>query len=90
MSDAVVPVGKDVSSGSLERVPDTKVSRPSDVFDKVTRFIKEVGFPIAVAAVLIAYMWFIGSKTNEHLSKGSEIMIRAVNVLEKLERKVGP
>jgi len=59
-----------------------------DLFDRVTRFIKEVGFPIAVAAALIAYMFFIGSKTNEHLAKGSEIMTRAVQVLEKMERRL--
>lgn len=59
-----------------------------DVFDRITRFIKDVGFPVAVAAALMAYMWFIGAKTNEHLAKGSDIMERAVRIIERLEKKL--
>lgn len=85
-----VPVGEAVSSSTIPRLGDTKTRAQSDLFDRVTRFIKEVGFPIAVATALIAYLWFVGSKTNEHLAKGAEIMSRAINVLERLERKVTP
>ncbi len=82
-----------MSSGDLPKVSGdgtTTRTRAGDIFDRVTRFIKEVGFPIAVAAVFLAYMWFVGIKTNEHLAKGSEIQLRSIQVLERLEKKLQP
>ena len=83
----VVPGSPDVSSSTLPRVQ-TDRRYQGDLFDRLVKFIREVGFPIAVATALIAYMWFVGSKTNDHLSKGAAIMDRAVNVIERLERKI--
>ncbi len=83
----VVPGSPDVSSSTLPRVS-TDRRYQGDLFDRLVKFIREVGFPIAVATALIAYMWFIGSKTNDHLSKGSAIMERTVNVLERMERRL--
>lgn len=82
--------GAIVSSATNERVSGGDRRSPPDTLERITRFIKDVGFPVAVATALICYLWFIGSKTNEHLAKGSGIMDRAINVLERLERKVGP
>lgn len=82
--------GAIVSSATNERVSSGDRRGPPDTFERITRFIKDVGFPVAVATALICYMWFVGSKTNEHLAKGAGIMDRAINVLERLERKAGP
>ena len=87
--DAKPITGVAVSSATHDRVYDDR-RRPPDTLERITRFIKDVGFPVAVATALICYLWFIGNKTNEHLSKGAGIMDRAINVLERLERKVGP
>lgn len=59
-----------------------------DWLDRASRFIKDVGFPIAVAVALMAYMWFVGAKTNEHLAKGSDIMERAIKIIERVEKKL--
>jgi len=78
-------------SGTLAKVKGTEVigdRRQIDIFDRVVRFISQVGFPIAVAGALIAYLWFIGAETNKHLARGSEVMNRAINVLERFERKL--
>lgn len=83
-----MPLGEAVSSGSLPRVGDTKSRTPSDMFERAQRFIKEVGFPIAVATACFAYMWFVGIKANEHMTRGNQIVERALNVLERLERKM--
>ena len=83
-----VPLGEAVSSGSLPRVGDTKSRYPTDFLERASRFIKEVGFPIAVATACFAYMWFVGVKANEHMSRGNQIHERSINVLEKLERKL--
>ena len=85
---AAEPVGAVVSSSAHERVSYDDRRRPPDTLDRMTRFIKDVGFPVAVATALICYLWFVGSKTNEHLAKGSAIMERAVDVIERLERKL--
>ena len=91
MGEDVKPiVGSNVSSATHERLAYDDRRRPPDTLERITRFIKDVGFPVAVATALICYLWFIGNKTNEHLSKGAGIMDRAINVLERLERKVGP
>ena len=83
----VLPGGEAVSSDTLQKVS-TDRRYQGDIFDRLVKFIREVGFPIAVATALIAYLWFVGSKTNEHLAKGSGIMDRAINVIERLERKL--
>jgi len=46
----------------------------------LTEFIAKTGFPIMMALLLMAYVWFIGLKTNE-------LMTRAVMVLEHFEAK---
>ena len=59
-----------------------------DIYNMVTRFIKEVGFPIAVASAFIVYIWVVGLRTNEYMTRGTQIMERTVNVLEKMEKKM--
>lgn len=63
-------------------------SGKGDYLDRLTRFIKEVGFPIAVATTFIVYVWTVGLRTNEYMAKGTAIMERTVGVLERLERKI--
>jgi hypothetical protein len=63
-------------------------SSKGDIFDRVTRFIREVGFPIAVAVAVMAYVWIVGIKTNEYMARGTAIMERTVNVLERMEKKL--
>lgn len=46
----------------------------------LTEFIAKTGFPILMALLLTGYVWFIGLKTNE-------LMTRAVVVLEHFEAK---
>jgi hypothetical protein len=87
MADAV-PVGVKVSSADNIRVGETKSRYPSDLFERFTRFVKEVGFPIAVATACFAYMWFVGVKSNEHMARGQALFERALTVLERLERKI--
>jgi hypothetical protein len=58
------------------------------VLDRITRFIKDVGFPIAVAAAVMAYVWIVGMRTNEYMARGTAIMERTVNVLERMEKKL--
>lgn len=48
----------------------------------LSEFITKTGFPILMALLLTAYVWFIGLKTND-------LMTRAVQVLERFEKK-GP
>ena len=59
-----------------------------DIYNMITRFIKEVGFPMAVAIAMFAYFWMIGRATNDHLAAGAKIMERTVNVLERMEKKL--
>jgi len=67
----------------------TKVSNgKGDMFDRVIKAIKEVGVPTVALAAFIAYFWFVGVKTNEHLSQGTKVIERAVSVLERLEKKL--
>lgn len=73
-----------MSSDPSLRIPGQK----PDLLDRLVRAIRDVGFPIVVAVSLIAYLWFVGTHTNDHLAKGAEIMKRAVEVLERLERRL--
>jgi hypothetical protein len=59
-----------------------------DAYNMLTRFIKEVGFPIAVATAFIVYIWLVGLRTNEYMTRGTDIMERVVHVLEKMEKKL--
>ena len=70
------------------KVETKRVGGMWDVYNMTTRFIKEVGFPVAVATAFIVYIWMVGLKTNDFLSKGTTIMERSINVLERLERKL--
>lgn len=63
------------------------VSR-ADLFDRVTKFIRDVGFPMAVAIAMFAYFWNVGRATNDYLSRGTAIMERAIAVIERLEKKL--
>jgi len=65
-----------------------QVVAKGDTLDRVTRFIKDVGFPIAVAVAVMAYVWTVGMKTNEYMARGTAIMERTVNVLERMEKKL--
>lgn len=49
----------------------------------LSEFITKTGFPILMALLLMAYVWFIGLKTND-------LMTRAVVVLERFEKKGPP
>lgn len=59
-----------------------------DMFDRVTRFIKDVGFPMAIAIAMFAYFWWVGRATNDYMARGTSIMDRAINILERLEKKL--
>ena len=59
-----------------------------DYLDRLTKFIKEVGFPVAVATAFIVYIWIVGMRTNDYMAKGTAIMERAIGALERLERKI--
>jgi len=59
-----------------------------DLFDRAVRFIKEVGFPMAVAIAMFAYFWMVGRATNDYLSRGTHIMDRAISVIERMEKKL--
>lgn len=54
----------------------------------MSEFISKVGVPTAALAAFIAYFWFVGVKTNEHIAQGQKIMERAVTVIERLEKKL--
>lgn len=60
----------------------------SDYLDRLTKFIKEVGFPMAVAIAMFCYFWFVGKATNDYLSRGTTIMDRAISVIERMEKKL--
>lgn len=67
----------------------TKVTNgKGDVFDRLTRFIRDVGFPIAVAIGMFVYFWQVGRATNDYLAKGTAIMDRAISVIERMEKKL--
>jgi len=66
----------------------TKVSGKGDILDRAIRAIRDVGFPMAVTLILLAYMWFVGRSTNDYMARGTSIMERAVNIIEKLEKKL--
>lgn len=68
----------------------TKGVGRGDMFDRITKFIRDVGFPMAVAIAMFAYFWVVGRATNEYMARGTAIMERAVGVIEKLEKKIGP
>lgn len=59
-----------------------------DIFDRVVRFIKEVGFPMAVCIAMFCYFWTVGRATNDYLSRGTSIMERAISVIERIEKKL--
>lgn len=61
-----------------------------DMFDRATRFIKDVGFPMTVAIAMFVYFWHVGRATNDYMARGTAIMERAVSVIEKLEKKIAP
>lgn len=71
--------------GDSDTLPQTRVRAGEDrrapwwVY-ALTEFITKTGFPILMALTLMAYVWFIGLKTNE-------LMTRAVVILEKFEQK---
>ena len=65
-----------------------KVISRADLFDRGTRFIKEVGFPMACAIMMFAYFWFVGRATNDFLARGTTIMERAISVIERMEKKL--
>lgn len=46
----------------------------------LTEFITKTGFPVLMALLLMGYVWFVGLKTND-------LMTRAVVVLERFEAK---
>lgn len=46
----------------------------------LTEFITKTGFPVLMALLLMGYVWFVGLKTND-------LMTRAVVVLERFEVK---
>ena len=66
----------------------SKVILKGDIFDRCVRFIKEVGFPMAVAIAMFAYFWMVGRATNDYLARGTTIMDRAISVIERLEKKL--
>jgi len=72
-------------SDTLPKVDGTKIRGDSSqrapwwVY-ALTEFITKTGFPVLMALLLMGYVWFIGLKTND-------LMTRAVVVLEKFEKK---
>lgn len=64
---------------ALQRVRASDGRAPWWVY-ALSEFITKTGFPILIALLLMAYVWFIGLKTNE-------LMTRAVVILEKFEQK---
>lgn len=53
--------------------------RNGDVFDKITRFIANVGVPTALLVAMFAYHWYVGQKLVGFLE-------RLAPVLEKFAR----
>lgn len=62
--------------------------RELSTFDRASKFIKEVGFPVAVAVGLLAYVWFVGVKTNEAIVRSDETMRRVISLIERMEPKL--
>lgn len=73
---------REETPGTMQRVRASDDRRAPWWVYALTEFITKTGFPILMALLLIAYVWFIGLKTNE-------LMTRAVVVLERFEAK-GP